>query len=317
MTGRSLDAARSSAHASCSCGDPPGRLKRDDGVEQQHAHTGQHDVAVAALVGLPAVAVVVAPHGVEALAERATVELPEGCVLLVVTVGSEVSLDDHRRGVDRGDLGDRAGVHHLGIRRFARLGAKHGLGPERLVDAAHFFAEMNVVHGREAAQQLAARPRQGAHLDAHQRVLRVRREPVEPMHLGALVEHDFVVGDRRELERHHGSSRPATTGGLGARRPDAPTSDPRSATPGRFIDDGARRRRGSRPGHLDRGDDRCHLLLGRRRVDVADLRCRRGRCHSGMFPCLRRGSSSRLVRSMRRPAMSLTLVSAGSMTSST
>ena len=42
-----------------------------------------------------------------------------------------------------------------------------------------------------------------------------------------------------------------------------------------------------------------------------------GRCHSGMFPCLRPGSSSRLVRSMRRPAMSLTLVSAGSITSST
>ena len=39
--------------------------------------------------------------------------------------------------------------------------------------------------------------------------------------------------------------------------------------------------------------------------------------HRGMFPCLRRGSSSRFVLSMARPAMSLLRVSAGSMTSST
>ncbi len=38
--------------------------------------------------------------------------------------------------------------------------------------------------------------------------------------------------------------------------------------------------------------------------------------HRGTLPCLRRGSSSRLVDSIRRPATSLRRVSAGSMTSS-
>lgn len=39
--------------------------------------------------------------------------------------------------------------------------------------------------------------------------------------------------------------------------------------------------------------------------------------YSGTLPCLRLGNSSRLVRNMSRPAMTLRLVSAGSMTSST
>lgn len=43
----------------------------------------------------------------------------------------------------------------------------------------------------------------------------------------------------------------------------------------------------------------------------------RGVAHSGMFPCLRCGSSSRLDLSISRPAMTLMRVSAGSMTSST
>ena len=42
-----------------------------------------------------------------------------------------------------------------------------------------------------------------------------------------------------------------------------------------------------------------------------------GVAHSGMFPCLRCGSSSRLDLSISRPAMTLMRVSAGSMTSST
>ena len=43
----------------------------------------------------------------------------------------------------------------------------------------------------------------------------------------------------------------------------------------------------------------------------------RGVAHSGIFPCLRCGSSSRLDLSISRPAMTLIRVSAGSMTSST
>ncbi len=162
----------------------------------------------------------VAPHGVEAIVERAAVEPAKGGVLLVVAICGEVALDDHRRGIDRGDLGDRGRVHHLGIGRFARLGAEHGFGPERLVDAAHLFAEMDVVDGGEAAEQLAVGPWQGAHLDAQKRVLGVGREPVEAVDLAALMEYHFVVGDRRELQRqdgylamgYHGRSRRAATG---------------------------------------------------------------------------------------------------------
>ncbi len=59
---------------------------------------------------------------------------------------------------------------------------------------------------------------------------------------------------------------------------------------------------------LDRGHDGGGLLLGRRGADLH---------YKGTLPCLRFGSSSRLVRSISRPAMSLIRVSAGSITSST
>ena len=59
-----------------------------------------------------------------------------------------------------------------------------------------------------------------------------------------------------------------------------------------------------------RRHDRDRFLVGGRRRDL-------GLDHSGTLPCLRRGSSSRLVRSMRRPATIFWRVSAGSMTSST
>jgi len=57
-----------------------------------------------------------------------------------------------------------------------------------------------------------------------------------------------------------------------------------------------------------------------RAVAVADLapmgRCSSWSAHSGTLPCLRRGSSSRLVANIRRPATSFWRVSAGSITSS-
>jgi len=59
------------------------------------------------------------------------------------------------------------------------------------------------------------------------------------------------------------------------------------------------------------GDGHC-FFVGWHRRDVA----REGSHHSGMFPCLRRGSSSRLVRNIRRPATIFWRVSAGSITSS-
>ena len=62
------------------------------------------------------------------------------------------------------------------------------------------------------------------------------------------------------------------------------------------------------PGRIDTGAMRRAPASGAAHTDAA---------HRGMFPCLRRGSSSRFVFSMARPAMSLLRVSAGSMTSST
>ena len=68
--------------------------------------------------------------------------------------------------------------------------------------------------------------------------------------------------------------------------------------------------------HLDRGHDRCGLLVGRVRPP-GDMDLGVDSHQRGTFPCLRFGSSSRFERSISSPATSLMRVSAGSMTSST
>ena len=54
-----------------------------------------------------------------------------------------------------------------------------------------------------------------------------------------------------------------------------------------------------RPQRMHRRDHGCSLFIGRSWRDLMLVHCRR---HSGMLPCLRRGSSSRLVRNIRNPA---------------
>ena len=65
--------------------------------------------------------VVVAAHVVHARAEL-RVRVEERLVLLLGAAVGEVALHDDRVGIERLDLGDRARVHHLGIRRLAGLG---------------------------------------------------------------------------------------------------------------------------------------------------------------------------------------------------
>ena len=57
--------------------------------------------------------VVVAAHVVHARAEL-RVRVEEGLVLLLGAAVGEVALHDDRVGIERLDLADRAGVHHVG-----------------------------------------------------------------------------------------------------------------------------------------------------------------------------------------------------------
>ena len=179
-------------------------------------HSGEHDLTIADLVRLTVVAVVVAAHRVEPLAEGAPVE-PEECgVLLVTSVGGEVALHDHGGRIDRSDLGDRAGVHHLWIRRLSRLATKHGpVEVEFLEDAALGLAEVHVVDRGEPAQERPLGPRQRAYRRVEKRVVGVGLEPIEAMGSVVVVEDDLVVRDRRELCCHspyQGRARRAATG---------------------------------------------------------------------------------------------------------
>jgi len=105
----------------------------------------------------------------------------------------------------------------------------------------------------------------------------------------------------------------------GAESADRQRTGPGSAaeTPSRvaWLGDWAERRCLG-PEHLDCSHDGHGFLIGRcSRTRHAD-RCVARHGHSGTFPCLRRGSSSRFVDSIRSPATSFRRVSAGSMTSS-
>ena len=99
----------------------PGRPERDRGVEQRDRQTGQIDPLVAGVGGLAVMGVVVAAHDVQALAERCAVARFERRPLAVLAVVRQVTLHDHGRGIDAGDLGHGAAVHHLRVRRLTRL----------------------------------------------------------------------------------------------------------------------------------------------------------------------------------------------------
>ena len=343
--------------------DPPGRLPRDDRVQQGQADAGQVDHAVAGVDRLAAVGVVVAPDDVQPVAERRAVAGVERRELVVHPVRGQVALGDHGRRLDGRDLRRRATVHRLGVGRLAGLDALDGTELAVVHAARLDLAEVHVVHGGEAAQQLAAGAGQRVDRHAVQLVVGVRGQPVvavarSPSCSTTRSSATVVTSTRRTVAairapwargpaapsspamertvRAHGaalSGRPrwrsaATRAGGGGPTPAGPppaAEPPRArrlaASRGPRPPAGARARRWRRrwppppPPSGPGGSTRARCAGRRRRA-----RPRRDRPrlhHRGMFPCLRRGSSSRFVLSMARPAMSLLRVSAGSMTSST
>ena len=176
-------------------GEHAGGVLGDDGVHQRDGHPGQLHPSVAGVRVLAVVGVVVAAHHVQPVAERTPVAGLERRPLLGPAVLGEVALHEHRERVDVGDLGDRAPVHRLGVGLLAGLGALDR--PERVVvdPAGLHLAEVDVVHGREAAQQFAVGADEGAHRHAADLVHGARLEVFEPVHDEAVVGHDQVVGD--------------------------------------------------------------------------------------------------------------------------
>ena len=211
MTGRSLVAREIVDPRELVLRDAARRLERDDGVEHEHAHAGQHDLAIARLVRLAPVAVVVAAHRVEAIAERAAVEASEGGVLVVLPVGGEIALHDHRRRIDGADLGDRARVHHLGVRRLSRLGlrrrAPNSSSSRRRTRSRRSARRSPSRTGRAARQPGRGRVRTAVSISVYS-VSGARSS--NRCAVSSVVEDDLVVGDGREL--YHGRSRRAATG---------------------------------------------------------------------------------------------------------
>jgi hypothetical protein len=134
----------------------------------------------------------------EPIAEHA-VAVQERRVLLVGAFTGEVALGEHGCRVDGADVGDRAPVHDLRVRRVTGRGLQHRSGVDAFDDPARHLAEVHVVHRGEPAQQLAARPGKGANGDAEHLVGRVGLQPGERVCHGAVVQHHQVVGDRRQI----------------------------------------------------------------------------------------------------------------------
>ena len=144
---------------------------------------------------------------------------------------------------------------------------------------------------------------QRADLHAVEDVGGVGLELVVAADLDAVVDDGDVVADRGELDRHgqyQGRSRRAATG-RAHHRPLHRQPEARAiASPLTTV--------------IGRG----HVISTAATIAAASSSLGTGDSdQSGMFPCLRRGSSSRLVRSRSKPAISLARVSDGSITSST
>ena len=100
------------------------------------------------------------------------VRAQERVVLLLEAARREIALHDDRVGLDRLHLGDRAAVHHLGVRLLALVAAEHRPELEALHHPALGLAEVDVVH-RAERREPRARARQRPELDAVQLVIRV------------------------------------------------------------------------------------------------------------------------------------------------
>ena len=150
--------------------------------------------------GLPAEAVVVAPHVHEAVAERAAPELEEPLVVRVEAVVGQVALDDDRVGREARGVCDDRGAHHLGVRRLALGAAEHLEGRAALDVPADGLADVHVVGRGEGAADLAEVAHR-AELDAVLGELGVGREAVEPHDAAVDEQLRCVRGDRHEL-RH-------------------------------------------------------------------------------------------------------------------
>ncbi|MEI2699803.1 MAG: hypothetical protein V9E94_16230 [Microthrixaceae bacterium] len=144
------------------------------------------------------VALVVAAHVQQTVAERAAVDVEESLVLLHGAVRGQIALGDHCVDPCGGDVGDRAGVHRLGIGRLTRLDGE-GVPLVDSVDlATDHLAEVHVVDRRDPAQQLTA-ARQRAHGSVPHLDVPIGREVVEHPGLGAVPHDDLVVGDGQHL----------------------------------------------------------------------------------------------------------------------
>ena len=113
--------------------------------------------------------VVIAAEVAHALAETG-VRAQERRVFLLGPAIGEITLHEHRVGIERLDGVDRGPVHDLGIGLGAGLGGEDR--PELLRCAAHttlHLAEVDVVDGRDGGEQSAARLIQGRDLGREHR----------------------------------------------------------------------------------------------------------------------------------------------------
>jgi hypothetical protein len=160
---------------------------------------------------------VVAPHVVEPIAERPAPHLEEPLVLLGGAEVGVVALGDDDDRVELGDLGDRGGVHGLGVGRLAGQRGEDRTGVVAFEVAALDLAEVDVVDGGEGGEQLAAGPIEGAYVDAVEVVHGAGGQPGVAAHLGPEVADHLVVGDGGDVELDlgghagDGTAHPATT----------------------------------------------------------------------------------------------------------
>ncbi len=209
MTGRSADAADLLQPHQLLGGEPTGGGRRDHGVHQREADTGEIDHAITRVDVLTPVRVVVAPDHLETIPERLPIAGFERRELLIHPVRGEIALGHDRGRVERGDLGRGTPVHRLGICRLPRADPLDGT--ERAVtDPTRLdLAEVDVVHRGEPAQQLAAGAGQRADGHTLELVRGVGLEAVEAQDTRAVVQHDEVLGDGGDVHGADGSGRRA------------------------------------------------------------------------------------------------------------